>query len=71
MTSRFPELTPCPDRRDCYIYVVESGNNFYSIVNYYRVDYDRVIAMNPGLGDPSLIRAGDRIRIPTPQRPAP
>src|SRR5262245_59980147 len=36
--ARFPELRRCPDRKNCYIYVVEPGNNLYSIARYYRVD---------------------------------
>ncbi len=69
--ARFPELRRCRGQSDCYIYTVRRGNNFFSIVNYYRVSYDRVVAMNPNLGDPSTIRAGDEIRIPTPRRPRP
>jgi len=32
------------------------------------VSYERVLRMNPTIGDPSTIRRGDRIRIPTPTR---
>ncbi|HSK52244.1 MAG TPA: LysM domain-containing protein, partial [Clostridia bacterium] len=66
--ARFPELRRCPNRSGCYIYVVEPGNNLYSIANYYRVSYDRVLRMNPQITSPSTIRAGDQIRLPTPQR---
>lgn len=69
--ARFPELRHCPVATDCYIYVVEPGNNLVSIANYYRVSYDRVLAMNPAITNPSTIHAGDPIRMPTPQRPAP
>jgi hypothetical protein len=68
ITDRFPELTRCPGQRNCYIYVVRPGDNFYSIVNYYRVDYDTVRRMNPRLRNPARIRPGDEIRIPTPRR---
>lgn len=66
--ARFPELRRCPNRTGCYIYVVEPGNNLYSIANYYRVSYDQVLRMNPQITRPSTIRAGDQIRMPTPQR---
>lgn len=68
ITDRFPELAPCPRESSCYIYVVRTGDNFFSIVHYYRVDYDTVLRMNPGLGNPARIRPGDEIRIPTPRR---
>jgi len=67
--ARFPELRRCPNRSNCYIYVVEPGNNLYSIANYYRVSYDRVLAMNPWITNPANIHAGDQVRLPTPQRP--
>jgi hypothetical protein len=68
ITARFPELRACPWQSGCYIYVVRAGNNFFSIVNYFRVDYDTVLRMNPSLGNPARIRPGDEIRIPTPRR---
>jgi 1,2-diacylglycerol 3-beta-glucosyltransferase len=69
ITERFPELTPCRHRTNCYVYVVRSGNNFFSIVRYYRVDYAATLRMNPGLDNPSMIEPGDTILIPTPLRP--
>ena len=68
ITDRFPELTPCFRESSCYVYVVRTGDYFSSIVHYYRVDYDTVLRMNPGLGNPARIRPGDEIRIPTPRR---
>jgi len=66
--ARFPELHRCPNRSNCYIYVVEPGNNLVSIANYYRVSFDRVLQMNPQITNPANIRAGDQVRMPTPQR---
>ena len=68
--ARFPELRRCPNRSNCYIYVVEPGNNLVSIANYYRVSYDRVLQMNPQITNPANIRAGDQVRMPRPQRPS-
>jgi len=69
--ARFPELRRCPNRSKCYIYIVEPGNNLFSIARYYRVSYDRVLQMSPWITEPANIRAGDEVRMPTPQRPAP
>jgi hypothetical protein len=66
--ARFPELRRCPNRSNCYIYVVEPGNNLVSIANYYRVSYQRVLEMNPQIINPATIRAGDQVRMPTPKR---
>jgi hypothetical protein len=69
--ARFPELRRCANQTGCYIYVVEPGNNLYSIARYYRVSYDQVLRMNPAITNPASIRAGDAIRMPAPNRPRP
>ena len=66
--DQFPELSRCPGVSDCYVYVVQRGDNFFSIVRYYRVDYDTAVRMNAWLSHVAVIRSGDRIRIPTPRR---
>ncbi|MDQ3128579.1 MAG: LysM peptidoglycan-binding domain-containing protein [Chloroflexota bacterium] len=53
---------------DCWIYVIRSGDNLRSIANYFGVSYERVLTMNPDLGDPTNVRPGYRLRIPTPTR---
>jgi hypothetical protein len=68
--ARFPELRRCPSRSDCYVYVVQPGNNLYSIARYYRVSYDRVLQLTPEITNATNIRAGDIVRMPTPQRPS-
>lgn len=46
--------------------MVQPGNNLYSIARYFGTTLAEVIALNPNLGDPGDIRAGNRIRIPAP-----
>lgn len=67
-SDRYALLTRCPTGSDCWIYVIRSGDNLRSIANYFGVSYERVLDMNPGLGDPANVRPGYRLRIPTPTR---
>ncbi|MBA2718836.1 MAG: LysM peptidoglycan-binding domain-containing protein [Chloroflexi bacterium] len=67
-SNRFALLTKCPSAPDCWIYVIRAGDNLRSIANYFGVSYDRVLAVNPGIGDPTNVRPGFRLRIPTPTR---
>lgn len=67
-SNRFAYLTPCPSTAGCWIYVVRSGDNLRSIANYFGVPYQRILAMNPTITDPTSIYAGQRLRIPTPTR---
>ena len=64
-SDRFALLTRCSTGSDCWIYVVRSGDNLFSIANYFGVSVDRIRAMNPSLG---ALRPGYRLRIPTPTR---
>jgi hypothetical protein len=65
-SDRFAVLTRCPSTPDCWVYVIRSGDNLFSIAHWFGVDYDRMRAMNPNLRVP--IHAGDDLRIPTPTR---
>jgi hypothetical protein len=67
-SDRYAVLDPCPSTPDCWIYTVRSGDNFVSIVNWFGVPYQTVLNMNPQMGDPTTIRAGDKIRMPPPTR---
>jgi LysM domain len=67
-SDRYLLLVPCPGAADCWIYTVRSGDNLVSIVNFFGVPYDTVLEMNPDIGDPTEIRAGDAIRMPPPTR---
>lgn len=67
-SSRYALLDPCPATPNCWVYTVRPGDNLRSIVNYFGVQYDTVLDMNPQIRDPTNIHAGDRIRMPPPTR---
>jgi hypothetical protein len=68
LSNRYQFLTKCPSTPNCWIYTVRAGDNLRSIVNWFGVPYDTVLRMNPQITDPTLIRAGDKIRMPPPTR---
>lgn len=65
-SNRYALLKPCPDTPKCYVYVVRSGDNLYSIVNYFGVSMKTVKAWNPWTADG--LKAGRALRIPPPTR---
>ncbi len=65
-SDRYDLLEPCPDAPKCYIYVVRSGDNLYSIVRYFGVSQATVEAWNPWVK--SGLKVGRELRIPPPTR---
>ena len=65
-SNRFALLKACPGSPDCYIYIVRSGDNLFSIARYFGVPLKTVQAMNPWTQ--SGLVAGKQLRIPTPTR---
>ncbi len=66
-SDRYKVLEACPDRSGCWIYTVRSGDNLYSIANYFGHPLSTIYAWNPQYPDKRL-RAGDEIRMPPPTR---
>ena len=62
--SRMKLVTPCPDKPKCYIYRIRSGDNLYSIANYFGVSLDTVKAWNAWTQNG--LRVGRELRIPPP-----
>jgi hypothetical protein len=65
-SGRYALLKPCPDQPKCWIYVVRSGDNLYSIANYFGVSLKTVQAWNPWTQ--SGLTVGRQLRIPPPTR---
>ena len=65
-SNRYALLSPCPDRSNCYIYVIRSGDNLYSIANYFGVSLSTVEAWNPWTQNGLVVGRG--LRIPPPTR---
>jgi hypothetical protein len=65
-SNRYALLKPCPGTSNCWIYVIRSGDNLYSIAHYFGVSQARVEAMNPWIQ--SGLTVGRQLRIPTPTR---
>jgi LysM repeat protein len=65
-SNRYALLTPCPNRSGCWIYRIRSGDNLFSIVNYFGVSLSTVQAWNPWIQ--GGLKVGRELRIPTPTR---
>jgi hypothetical protein len=66
-SDRYDLLEPCPDKPDCWIYTIRSGDNVYSIANYFGVPEATVRELNPWLATTPL-RAGQELILPPPTR---
>lgn len=67
-SNRYALLVPCPGTANCWTYTVRSGDNFASIANYFGHPVATLSQMNPGITDPTRLRAGDQVRMPPPTR---
>lgn len=66
-SDRYALLRPCPDRKNCYVYTIRSGDNLFSIARYFGHPLATIYRWNPQYPEMRL-RAGDPIRMPPPTR---
>jgi LysM repeat protein len=61
--TRAPAHADCGHRMPLYEHTVERGEHLGIIAGRYGVRYGELVALNPQLRDPSLIRPGEKIRV--------
>jgi LysM domain len=66
-SDRYKLLRACPGTPKCWIYRVRSGDNLFSIANYFGVSTQSIYARNPWLKNSGL-RSGQELRLPPPTR---
>lgn len=62
--SAVVRLDPCPDRSNCYLYVVRPGDRLSTIAGRYGTTTSAILALNPKITDANQIYSGETIRIP-------
>ncbi len=67
-SDRYKLLEPCPNQKNCWIYTVRSGDNLYSIANYFGIPLAVIYDWNPRYAQGARLRQGDEIRMPPPRR---
>ena len=65
-SDRYALLTACPGKPSCWVYQVRSGDNLYSIANYFGVPLATVKALNPWTR--SGLKVGHDLILPPPTR---
>lgn len=65
-SDRYALLTACPDKPDCWIYRVRSGDNLFSIAKYFGVPLATVKTLNPWTQ--SGLKVGRDLILPPPTR---
>ena len=65
-SDRYDLLTACPDKPDCWIYRVRSGDNLFSIAKYFGVPLATVKSLNPWTQ--SGLKVGRELILPPPTR---
>ncbi len=66
-SPRAAQLKRCPDKPNCWIYRIHSGDNLYSIAKYFGVPLSKVKALNPWTRTTRL-KAGQKLILPNPTR---
>ena len=66
LPTAYAGLDPCPDRPNCYLYRVRSGDTMTSIARHFGITPQALRAANPEISDPNLLHVGDILRVPLP-----
>lgn len=66
-SNRDALLDQCPDRPGCWLYTIRSGDNLFSIAQYFGVPPETVRRLNPWTRT-SALRAGKQLILPPPTR---
>ncbi|HEX5825895.1 MAG TPA: LysM peptidoglycan-binding domain-containing protein [Candidatus Limnocylindrales bacterium] len=66
-SDRYALLEPCPNRDNCWIYTVRSGDNLFSIAKYFGHSLNTIYRWNPQYPGTAL-QKGAAIRMPPPTR---
>lgn len=66
-SDRYKLLVKCPDRNGCWIYRIRSGDNLFSIANYFGHSLKTIYTWNPQYPGARL-KVGGEIRMPPPTR---
>jgi hypothetical protein len=62
-----PSPTAAPTPQSSWLtYTIKLGDNLYRIAAQFGITYEQLLGANPQITDPTYIRAGDIINIPTP-----
>jgi LysM repeat protein len=62
----FVRLPGCGDEPNCSLYTVRPGDRLSTIAGRFGITLEVILAANPAITDPSLIRTGQVIRLPHP-----
>ena len=66
-SARYALLEPCPNKPKCWIYTIRSGDNLFSIANYFGIPLSTVKRLNPWT-ETSRLKAGQHLILPPPTR---
>lgn len=66
-SDRYALLQPCPDKPDCWIYVIRHGDNLTGIAKYFGVPLQTVRDLNPWTQTKG-IQPGNKLILPPPTR---